>query len=92
MPTAKSSSSTARGGKARPRTSTNQAPPPASTSSPKKRDERKAGARTWTITDYLLVFQIISAVRPSGSNEWEGSARGSALRKGNTAGLTASPT
>ncbi|CCO34866.1 hypothetical protein BN14_08975 [Rhizoctonia solani AG-1 IB] len=48
MPTAKSSSSTARGGKARPRTSTNQASA-ASASSPKKRGGRKA------------VFQIISA-------------------------------
>ncbi|QRW22043.1 hypothetical protein RhiXN_09630 [Rhizoctonia solani] len=45
--------------------------PSTSTPSPKKQGRRKVGACAWTIKDYLLVFCIISMVRPVGSNQWE---------------------
>ncbi|QRW17233.1 hypothetical protein RhiXN_05235 [Rhizoctonia solani] len=45
--------------------------PTTSAPSPKKQGGRKVGARAWTIKDYLLVFRIISVVRPASSDQWE---------------------
>ncbi|QRW24362.1 hypothetical protein RhiXN_11274 [Rhizoctonia solani] len=64
-------SNVTRGWKGKARASTPSKSPSTSTPSPKKQGGRKVGACTWTIEDYLLVFRIISVVRPVGSNQWE---------------------
>ncbi|KAF8697718.1 hypothetical protein RHS03_07720, partial [Rhizoctonia solani] len=64
-------SNVTRGRKGKGHASTPSKPPSTSTPSPKKQGGRKVGARAWTIEDYLLVFRIISVVRPVGSDQWE---------------------
>ncbi|KAF8736256.1 hypothetical protein RHS02_06347, partial [Rhizoctonia solani] len=59
------------GRKGKARASTPSKLPSTSAPSPKKQGGRKVGARAWTIKDYLLVFRIISVVRPAGSDQWE---------------------
>ncbi|KAF8761069.1 hypothetical protein RHS01_01229 [Rhizoctonia solani] len=64
-------SNATRGWKGKACASTPSKLPTTSAPSLKKQGGRKVGARAWTIKDYLLVFRIISVVRPAGSNQWE---------------------